>query len=99
MDVSIAHEDDAVVASVRGEIDADNCEGLGERLLEDTSDVSRLVVDLSGLTFIDSSGISELLRTSETADERGQQFEIRNPSTTVYRVLEITGLLSHFGLT
>ena len=98
MDVSIAHEQDAAVAMVRGEIDADNCGAFSASLLDGSSEATALVVDLSGLTFIDSSGISELLRISEVAGQRGQRFELREPSPTVRRVLEITGLLSHFGL-
>ncbi len=99
MDVSIAHEQTAVVATVLGEIDADNCEELGARLLSAFDGTDRLVVDFAGLTFIDSSGISELLRVGATMSERGHHLEIRNPSPPVRRVLEITGLLSHFGLT
>lgn len=99
MNVLITREDNSVVATVRGEMDADNCAAFGTNILDGTDEVETLVVDLSGLTFIDSSGISELLRVSETATGRGQRFEVRQPSPTVYRVLEITGLLSHFGLT
>lgn len=99
MHVSIEHGDDEVVVSLRGELDADTCQGLGPRLLAAAVGVPTLVIELSELTFIDSSGISELLRVRETVDERGQRFAVRNPSTTVRRVLEITGLGAHLGLT
>lgn len=97
MNVSIGRENSDTVATVRGEVDADNCSELAEQLLGAPAE-ERLVVDLAGLTFIDSSGISELLRVSETVTERGQGFQLRDPSPAVRRVLEITGLLEHFGL-
>ncbi|MEL7208371.1 MAG: STAS domain-containing protein [Actinomycetota bacterium] len=98
MNVLITREDQSVVATVRGEIDADNCAAFGADILDGTDQAGRVVVDLSELTFIDSSGISELLRLSETVTGRGQDFELRHPSPAVHRVLEITGLLAHFGL-
>lgn len=98
VNVSIDRNQDETVATVTGEVDADNCNEFGSALLETPSDSERLVVDLAGLTFIDSSGISELLRVSETVGGRGQHFELRDPSPPIRRVLEITGLLAHFGL-
>lgn len=98
MEVTVTQSEDAAVATVAGEIDADNCKELGAQLLDGTADAQRLVVDLAGLSFIDSSGISELLRVAESARDRDQAFELRDPSPVVKRVLEITGLLDHFGL-
>lgn len=98
MDVSIEQQTSETVATVTGEVDADNCQRFGTALLDTSSKSERLVVDLSGLTFIDSSGISELLKVAKDVGERGQEFELRDPAPTIRRVLEITGLLSHFGL-
>jgi anti-anti-sigma factor len=98
MRVTFDHGDSEVVASVHGEIDADNCREFGALLLEDTAGPSSLVVDLAGLEFIDSSGISELLRVTEEVKGRGQALRLREPTPAVHRVLEITGLLDHFGL-
>lgn len=89
---------DASVVAVVGEVDADNCDEFRSALLEQASEVDRLVVDLSGLTFIDSSGISELLRVSNSLSDDGRSMTIKDPSPAVQRVLEITGLLDHFGL-
>ncbi|MGF1595489.1 MAG: STAS domain-containing protein [Acidimicrobiales bacterium] len=98
VNVSIAKNEHDTVATVVGEIDADNCAEFGSSLLETPADRGRLIVDLHGLSFIDSSGISELLRVSQAVGDRGQEFELRDPSPAVRRVLEITGLLEHFGL-
>lgn len=98
MHLTFEHDAALVVAAVQGEIDADNCADLGNSLIEGSEGPATFVVDLAELTFIDSSGIAELLRVSKTAEERGQQFQLRRPTPAVHRVLEITGLLEHFGL-
>lgn len=53
-----------------------------------------VVVDVSGLTFIDGAGLRALLAVSEA---RGEDFEIRlrSPSRPVMRLLELSG---HAGL-
>ncbi len=98
MRVTFDRGDNAIIASVHGEIDADNCREFGEALLDESGGAPDLVVDLSELTFIDSSGISELLKAVEAARGRGQTLRLRQPTPAVHRVLEITGLLEHFGL-
>lgn len=98
MHVTFEHDAALVVAAVRGEMDADNCADLGTRLTDGSEGSATFVIDLAELTFIDSSGIAELLRVGRTAAERGQHFKLRQPSPAVHRVLEITGLLEHFGL-
>ena len=55
-----------------------------------------LVLDLSRLTFIDSTGVSVLNTTREHALARGVHFALQAPSRAVERVLEITALWEHF---
>lgn len=51
-------------------------------------------VDLAGVTFFDSSGIGALAR----AKASGIDVVIVEPSPVVHRVLDMVGLLRHFGL-
>ena len=53
--------------------------------------VRKVVVDLSGLTFLDSSGIGALLWAKECMEDRGGTFRIRGAAGVVQRVMEITG--------
>lgn len=99
MHVTLNRTDTEILASIHGEVDADNCDELGTILTRDTTGAPELIIDLSQLGFIDSSGISELLKVAETVRGRGQALQLRDPSPAVHRVLEITGLLDHFGLT
>jgi anti-anti-sigma factor len=79
----------ARVVKLIGEIDVANADALGEKLdgLIGTDD-ARLVVDLSALEFIDSSGIAMLLRAARRVDS----IAMRNPTDVVRRIIECTGL-------
>lgn len=87
-----------VNASISGEVDADNCSEMGSSLLGSSASAANLVLDASGLAFIDSSGISELLRVRELMVEAGGSLVLVEPAPNVRRVLEITGLSATFGL-
>jgi anti-sigma B factor antagonist len=54
-----------------------------------------LVLDLSGLTFIDSSGLRVIINSHKSAAERGGRLVLRSPSQTALRLLDITGLIDH----
>ena len=87
-----------VQVALSGEVDADNCAEMGAGLLQQGASAAELAVDVSALAFIDSSGISELLRVRETMIEAGGSFVLLEPTDNVRRVLEITGLTDTFGL-
>lgn len=53
-----------------------------------------IFVDARGLTFMDSSGLRCLLRARAASDETGVAFHIRDPSPTLRRMVERTGLRS-----
>lgn len=97
MDVRTTVEDEGTSVVVTGEADADNCRELGEAILGNDV-VGPVQVDLSELTFLDSSAVSELLRIHKLLGEQDVVMSIVTPSPAVHRVLEITGLLEIFGL-
>ena len=57
----------------------------------------RVVLDLGGLTFCDSSGLDALLAARAEADRRGVDLRVAGPQGIVRRSLEITGLLEVLG--
>ena len=60
---------------------------------------SRIEMDLHGVTFLDAAGIRALVLCQADARQVDCQITLTQPQPVVYRVLEITGLLEHFGLT
>jgi anti-sigma B factor antagonist len=51
-----------------------------------------VIVDVSGLEFVDSSGLLALMRVRDAAVEIGAAFTIRNPSVALRRIVELAGL-------
>jgi len=58
-----------------------------------------LVLDLSQLGFVDSSGLRVLISAQHRPDEQGGTLVLQSPSETVRRLLEITGLIDHITIT
>lgn len=58
--------------------------------------VGDLVLDLSAVTFVDSSGLRSLLALRERAAANSAQLVLRDPATPVVRLLELAGLADHF---
>ncbi len=51
-----------------------------------------LVVDMSEVGFIDSTGIGALVRIASEVDDAGGSFAVRAPSRPVLRILDTAGL-------
>ncbi len=75
-----------------GEIDSYTAPELAERL---EADPSLLVLDLTDVTFIDSSGLRVLVEGHRRRVEAGSSLTLRTPSAAVQRLLEISGLAGH----
>lgn len=92
LELSCVHEDDHVVVHALGELDAASSVRL-RRLLSDLirTRTSRIAVDMSGVEFMDSSGLGALLANRVAAEGVGVEFGVTHPSRQVARVLEITG--------
>jgi anti-anti-sigma factor len=56
-------------------------------------DVSVVVLDLGGLTFMDSTGLHAIICIKELCAERDWQFSLIRASRQVHRLLELSGVL------
>lgn len=52
-------------------------------------------VDLGEVEFIDSSGLRTIVTCHQSFEEAGARLILKDPSESVKRLLEITGLLDH----
>ena len=57
-----------------------------------------LVLDLSGLASMDSSGLSVILGSSTLGEEHGKRLYIMNPSSGARKSLEATGFMDTFNI-
>jgi anti-anti-sigma factor len=76
-----------------GEIDTTNAEGLREALLSAlNAEAAGLVADLTGTTFLDSAGVTALVRASRRAADTGATFRLAVTALPVLRVLNLVGI-------
>ncbi len=98
--VESERRDGLMLVSVRGEIDMTTCPELTALLQSACERGERIVLDLAGCGFIDSTGIAMLVSV-----ERRLENEDGRPGLTlcalqgqVRRLLDISGLTSHFAV-
>ena len=94
-DVTSAVGGPEAVVTVSGDLDLATVPRLDDELagvLAGDHAVERLVVDLSGVDFVDSSGLTALIKSNRRAKEDGLAFVLRSPSERVMRTLKLTQL-------
>ena len=84
------------VLTLRGELDLATVSLLGEELDRATRGTGAVVIDLSGLRFIDSSGLHVLVGAERELGASGGQLVLVRGPRAVRRVFELTGLDTHF---
>jgi anti-sigma B factor antagonist len=78
------------IVALEGELDLSTSVGLLEHLVS-RSDTTT-VVDLVEVSFMDSAGISTLVRARNRLAEGGGRLVLTRPPENVYRTLEVVGL-------
>ncbi|TDC98711.1 anti-sigma factor antagonist [Nonomuraea deserti] len=88
---------DLVVVSLAGEVDVDNVSEVRKCLDEAVAEHGpRLVVDLTGLSFIDTTGLGVLVRVLATLRDRDGTMALVAPPGQVLRRLRRTNLAPLF---
>jgi anti-sigma B factor antagonist len=98
-DVQVIPFHDRVDVVVSGEVDLHTAARLRDALIGLADDGHRhAVVDLSGVTFLDSSGLAALVSGFKRLRDDGGSLVLRGPSVRAQRVLDITGLSHVFAI-
>jgi anti-sigma B factor antagonist len=94
-ELSIQRRDDdrGVVLTLFGELDVVSAPEL-ERTLSEVLEAhhARVMLDLNGLDFVDSAGISVLIKAKQRAEANGLTFVLRRPTEQLERVFALVGL-------
>ena len=99
VEIAVRMDGRGVVITVAGEVDIATSPALRDACLEAVNDGAGDVgLDLDGVTFLDSSGISVLVQARQRLAASGRRLELRAVSRPVRRVLEVAGLGPTFGL-
>jgi anti-sigma B factor antagonist len=90
--VEVSERGAALVLRIGGELDAATRARVEPAIVAAMTTASSVVLDLSELTFCDSSGIAMFIAAHEQANKNGTRLAIRHPRPPVRRVIELTGL-------
>jgi len=83
------------VISLSGDLDAHTAPRLDEAVNELVrAGKQRIVLEMSEVGFVDSSGLRSMIRARNEGGER--DVVIQSPSNATIRLLEITGMTDHF---
>ena len=94
LDLSTTSEGSCAVVRVDGEIDLDNASDLSEVALAAMQEIGpSLVLDLSGVTFMDSTGLKVLLAVHKRAELAGGRLVLAGPTRS--RALPDDGRADH----
>lgn len=88
--ISVDGSGSTATLKLSGELDLSGVPAFDDALQAVDPGVTELVVDLAGLTFVDSSGIACFVRAHLERPDRS--VVLRSPSATVRKVLEVVDL-------
>ena len=91
IEVSIEHVDGATIATVKGRIDDDGVAKLERALKAEINKNRAVIVDVSGVTYVSSSGLRVFLLSMRSLRERGSNFALAAPGPSLRAVLDVSG--------
>lgn len=90
-------EDGAITFALNGELDPHTAPALEEALASslETDAIKTITLDIQGLGFMDASGMRVLIASQQQCAQTEKELVVQNPSATIARLFEITGLNDH----
>lgn len=94
MPLTIQSSEGTVTAYLQGEIDHHSAAALREEIDShlEGGQVSLLILDFGGVTFMDSSGIGLVMGRYRQMEYRGGSLQLTNTPPQIYKVMRIAGL-------
>ncbi len=80
------------IVSLNGEVDLENSPKARQVLLDVVGREKKILVDLSGVTYMDSSGIASLVEAYQRAKKHGAEFSLVRVNPSALRVLKLARL-------
>lgn len=94
-----ATDNGATTLVISGEVDVSNAEELGrelDTLLNDSS--AQLIIDMSAVPYIDSTGIGVLMASAKKAQSQQSTLTVSSPQPNVLRVFTMLGVVEEFNI-
>jgi stage II sporulation protein AA (anti-sigma F factor antagonist) len=98
--VSTAQHGDALVVAIAGEVDISNIDGIAAVIYEQPNREEGLIIDLTQVTYLDSSAVSLIHDLAMRLRSRAQRLIVVSPQgTPPRRILELTALTTNAPVT
>ncbi len=99
LELRSAYSDGVLTIEVEGEVDMTTSERVETAIVAVSGTARLVVVDLSGVTVLDSSGLNALVRAQRQLRERGIALRLVCPvDRSIRRVIEIADLVGTLGV-
>lgn len=92
LQIDVRDEPVGRVVAASGDVDLDTSPRLAEAIRGALRSAKSVVVDLSGVGYMDSSGVATLVQGFKLAGRHGVDFRLRDPAPRVIAVLELAEL-------
>ncbi len=93
MDISCENRDDVVVLSLVGKIDIDSSPELKSKVLDLIEEGNKnILIDFSGVSFMNSSGLGTLINVVKEARSKEASLTIVSPTTFIKSLFKLTQL-------
>ena len=92
MSYEIRNVNGAAVVALTGDVDLQTSPVVRQKLLESLEGNNRVVVDLSAVNYIDSSGVASLVEAFQVSRKKGSSFALASVSAAAMRVLSLARL-------
>jgi anti-sigma B factor antagonist len=92
LEITIRVVERATIVDLQGSIDLGNSLVLRTKLFETLPATSRIALNMSGVVYVDSSGIATLIEVLKKARDSKKDFILFGLASRVYDVLKLTNL-------
>jgi len=94
MKILTAAKDGEYIVQITGEIDHHSAPGIREEIdgYLERNRPKKLIMDLGGTSFMDSSGLGLILGRLRKTQEMKMEMVLANPSVSVLRILQLAGV-------
>ena len=96
MDVNVANKQNAQVVTIVGEIDGSSAPQAQEVILAQVGEGAKVVLDMTGVTYMSSAGLRMLLLAYRTVKGKGGKIALVGLSSDLKDTMSVTGFLDFF---
>ena len=98
MSFEVREQDGVAVVGLTGDVDLQTSPTVRQKLLECLEKHPKLVVDMSSVAYIDSSGVASLVEAFQVSRKKGTDFSLAAVSPAAMRVLSLARLDKVFNI-